>query len=912
MKKNFKLLLFLGLLIQNISLFSQTKKDYYSGLDFSQLKTNVFYNLANNYSEIEKYDGSMTSPVVSPATFKQIYHEINTASLQKGLPEVLSLIETNSKYVGKNIYPIYILDYQYDILREDAFDKNLVSVVNNKLVQNNMENIFEFKNVFVASTISNRTYSGMNIKFSIKKDLYFTNSDKKILYFLVDFDNGKSEVKLNFDEVLNVEYTTEGQKNIAVKAVYSDNSISYSRFEINVKDSGMPWPSYYWTDTADIAYNGEYGVADVAVFLGQSNAALTEPVIIVDGFDPNDERPIEGVYEIANQQNLVDSLRSLGMDGIIINFKDGAGYIQKNAFVFVKILQKINQMMTDAGTMLPENQIVVIGPSMGGLITRYGLDYMEHNGIPHNVRNWISFDSPQKGANIPLGLQHWVRFFADEAEVEGAIEAKAKLNAPAALQMLNYHFTATSGNTANPNSLKPNFYNEIDALGFPQQTRIVSIINGSGYGQTQPFQPGEQVIFYYYRSFEVDLDGHVWAVPNQSLAKIFQGLYDTALPFDEVTEDIYVNNTLPFDGAAGGSASTFADIDATNTGGYGDIIAYYDDHCFIPTISSLALENTTDPLYNVDANINNIVTPFDKIYYPYENQNHVYISPESMNWFIHEVYNFQPQFTSVPVLEVNEDSFYSYNIEFTDENEWNTIDVEILEKPDWLTFDAVNNVLSGTPSNDNVGTSYVKIKISDGLKDNVQEFNINVINTNDAPYSTDTIPDYTFLANNVINIVIPFTIFADDDLGDELTYSTSLLPAWLNFNSDNLTFWGMADVSDTGLYQITLYATDLAGASDSLDFNLTVDYQAANNLTNNLSEYSVNIYPNPTSGIVNIKFNCKNSKEVYIFDAIGKLVYSDFTNQDFKTFNLSSLEKGVYFIHIKNNDKIEVKKLIMD
>jgi len=614
MKKNFKLLLFLGLLIQNISLFSQTKKDYYSDLDFSQLKTNVFYNLANNYSEIEKYDGSMTSPVVSPATFKQIYHEIYTASLQKDIPEVLSLIETNSKYVGKNIYPIYIIDYQYDVLRKDVFDKNLVSVVNNKLVQNTMENIFELKNVFVTSTISNRTYSGMNIKFSIKKDLYFTNSDKKILYFLVDFDNGKREEKLNFDEVLNVEYTTEGQKNISVKAVYSDNSILYSLFEINVKDSGMPTPSYYWTDTADIAYNGEYGVADVAVFLGQSNAALTEPVIIVDGFDPNDERPIEGVYEIANQQNLVDSLRNLGMDGIIINFKDGAGYIQKNAFVFVKILQKINQMMTDAGTMLPENQIVVIGPSMGGLITRYGLDYMEHNGIPHNVRNWISFDSPQKGANIPLGLQHWVRFFADEAEVQGAIEAKAKLNSFAARQMLNYHFTATSGNTANPNSLKPAFYNEIDALGFPQQTRIVSIINGSGYGQTQPFQPGEQVIYYRYRNWKVDLDGHVWAVPNQSLTKIFQGLYDTALPFDEVTEDIYVNNTLPFDGAAGGSASTFADIDATNTGGYGDIIAYYNDHCFIPTISSLALENTTDPLYNVDANINNIVTPFDKIY----------------------------------------------------------------------------------------------------------------------------------------------------------------------------------------------------------------------------------------------------------------------------------------------------------
>lgn len=1097
MKSIFKLLLVLGLLLPNFNVFSQTRKDYFSGLDFSQLKTNVLYDLAKSHSEIAKYDGSKSSPTLNSAEFKQIYHEIYTASLKKNIPDVLSLLDTNSNYVRKDIYPIYILDYKYDKLRKDAYDSNLVEVVDNKLVQKTKQNIFEQKNVFVASSISKRTYARLNINFSIKKDLYFSNRNKKILYFLIDFDNGQAEQKVSFDEVVNVKYKTEGEKNILVKAVYSDNSISYSKFQINVKDTGMPWPSNYWTDTADIAYNGEYGVADVAVFLGKSNAVLTEPVIIVDGFDPGDSRPISGVYEIANQQHMVDTLRNRGMDGIIVNFKDGAGYIQKNAYVLVKIIEEINQMMIDAGTMLPNNQIVVVGPSMGGLITRYALDYMEHNGIPHNVRSWISFDSPQKGANVPLGLQHWVRFFADVADVEGAKEAKAALNTPAAWQMLIYHFTGTSGYTANPNSLKPAFYNEIDALGFPQQMRKVAIINGSGYGQTQPFSPGEEVIYYKYRSWEVDLDGDVWAVPNQNLTRIFYGFYDTALPFDETSESIYVNNTLPYDGAPGGTANTFEELAATNTGGYGNITAYYNDHCFIPAISSLALENTTDPLYNVDANINNIVTPFDKIYYPHENQTHVYISPESVNWFIHEIYNYPPQFTSTPALEVYEDSQYSYNIEFTDQNEWNTINVEILQKPDWLSFDNVNNVLSGTPTNDDVGTSTVKIKISDGLKSTIQEFQINVINTNDAPfvannippqtaeaeylfhyafaentfedvdandeltysvenmpswlsfddstrtffgqptpadtgnytinviatdnsgasantefnitvqynaphllsmppsqiyeddtcyyqlayddplgtentqievncsadwisfdtvnytfvgtpknkdvgthnfsislqnnlhtvsynfnvevintndapYLSDTIPDYTFYANDFVNIFVPMDIFSDDDQGDELTYSTSVLPDWLNFNPNNLTYWGEPAVSDTGLYHITLYATDLAGASDSTDFNVLVYYSAPSQLLNEVSDYQVDIYPNPASDIVNIQFNSTGLKEVYIFDEVGKLVYSDFTNKDFKTYNLSYLDKGLYFVHIKNNDKAVVKKLIIE
>ena len=809
-----KYVLVLALLVANFSLFSQSRKDFFKKLDYKQLNTNVLYNLAKSHSDIEKFNGSKSSPLLSSKLFKQIYYEINSASIKQNLPDVLSLSKNNSNYVKKDIYPIYILDYDYDIIKKDAFDSGLAAIEDNKLVQKTKKNIFEVKNVFVASTISERTYSRLNIKFLIKKDLYFSNRNKKILYFLVDFDNGKSEKKVNFDEVVNIKYLSEGIKNISVKAIYSDHSFSYSHFKIKVKDTGMPTPNDLWENfTADIPYNGEYGVGDVAIFLGDSNTVLTEPIIVVDGFDPNDERPISGVYEIANQQHLVDSLHDLGMDAVIVNFNDGAGYIQKNAFLFVKVVQTINQIMTYANTMLPANQISVIGPSMGGLITRYGLTYMEQQGMPHNVRNWISFDSPQKGANIPLGVQHWVRFFADEAGSEGALESKEKLSTPAAKQMLYYHFTATSGNTANPNPMKINFYNELNSLGFPQQMRTAAIINGSGYGQNQSFFPGEQVIYYHYTSFQVDLDGNVWTTPNHIMTRIFQGLYDTALPYDEVTEDIYVNNTLPFDGAPGGTASTFNDLDETDPG-YGDIIAYYDDHCFIPTISSLDLLNTSDPLFNVNANIDYVVTPFDTLYYPYENQPHVYISPESLKWFIHEIYNFRPQFTSTPPLSVNVGELYSYAIKATDENEWNNIDIQVIEKPNWLTFDTINNILSGTPSNNDVGEHNVEIEISDGLKNNYQSFAIQVINGNNS------------------------------------------------FSYQNPT-------------------TDIV--------NIEFD----------------------SKDIINIKFNSNGFKQVYIVDEIGRLVYSDFTNQNFKSYDLSSIEKGMYFIYVKKDNETFVKKIIL-
>lgn len=1093
--------MFLSLVLVSLNSFSQAKSNYYKNLNLNELQTGVFYNLATPYSHIEYFDGSNNTPELSYSMFKQIYYEIFTASISKSIPDVLSLIDSNAEYVRNQIIPIYVVDYEYDIIKNNALTEGLLFEVNNQLYPAKGATIFETKNVFVASILSDRTY-GLNVNFQIPTEKIFSNTDKIIDYFVINFDDNQGDIIVNSNDIISVNYNSVGEKSIKLTAVFTDNTKMISKFLISVKGKNMPTPDDYWDDfTADIDYNGLFGTANVAIFYGSGNTTLTEPVIIVDGFDPGDTRPMEGLYELVNQQDLVDTLRSRGLDLVLVNFYEGAGFIQQNAFLMVKIIQTVNQIMEDDGTMLDADQVVVVGPSMGGIITRYAITYMEQNGLDHNIRNWVSFDSPQKGANIPLGLQHWVRFYADEAENEGAIEGKAGLNSPAARQMLVYHFTATSGYSANPHSTKVDLYNELDVLGFPEQTRIVSIINGSGYGITQPYDPGEKVVGFYYRSFTVDLDGDIWAVPNQTHSQIFEGLYDTALPFDEVSEDIYVNNTLPYDNAPGGDIETFREFGEIDPG-YGDIIAYYDAHCFIPSISSCALENTTDPMYFVNGNIENLVTPFDKIYYPYENEEHVFISDSSVFSFIHEIYNFQPLFTSSPNLEINEDELYEYLVTATDENEWQTVEFEVVDKPDWLTYDSGTKLFSGTPTNDNVGTHVVTIKITDGLKENFQEFEIEVINTNDAPVVANDLINqsveanysviYTFAENTfedvdatdelsytselsdgsmlplwlnfdaqtrtfvattsvqdtgmyqisviatdlsnesvssefslhvlysvpvLINMpsaqiyedstcsfeiiytdplgedltnlsvdfsenwvtynedektlyglpenddvglydfsitlsnvyhsvtydfqvevlntndaptsqgiiddiiieanssldffITPTDLFSDVDVDDVLAYSVSLLPSWLIFNIDNFTFSGTPQVADTGIYPITVFAADLAGAYDSINFNIIVNYTPSNVFDVSTEFLQVNLYPNPTFGIVNLQFNSANYKEIYIFDLNGKLVFSDFISDIEKTYNFDNLSKGVYMVQINNNHQNVSKKLII-
>ncbi len=665
-----------------------------------------------------------------------------------------------------------------------------------------------------------------------------------------------------------------------------------------VKYPPMPQPDMYWdTLTASIPFNGECAQGDVAILLGEGNQKLTEPVVIADGFDPGDERPLDGLYAIANQQGLVDSLRKKGMDLVLINFFDGAGYIQRNALLVVKLIDTLQYMMQQVGTYKDSAQIVVIGPSMGGLITRYALTYMEHHGMHHHVRNWISFDSPQKGANIPLGIQLWVKFFAEEADVEDAIDGYNQLNSIAAQQMLIYHFSAYHDELASPSPLFYDFYNELNAMGMPQQTRIVSIINGSGYGVPEPFQGGDQLIWYEYYSFEVDLIGNAYAVPDQTRSLIFHGLYDTTLPFDEVEVYNYVSNTLPYDNAPGGSTTTMADLDSTDTGGYGDIVALHPAHCFIPTISSLCLQNTSDPLFNVAAHRDEVVTPFDTIYYPHQNEDHVDITPQSYHWFFKEVYNFPPHIISQPVTECFEDSAYEYRVVARDTNYWNHLKISVVSMPSWMHYDSLHQVLYGTPTNDNVGDTTVTLVVTDGLKKSQQTFTLTVKNTNDPPFFiTDSAIYLQTYADTVFSYLIPDTLAKDIDTQDVLTYfSTGQLPKWITFYPDIHTFIGFPDLKDTGLYRIPIAVRDMADSQDTTSIYLKVLPPTHYN--------RLNVFPNPVAHRLFIEFPVSGHKEITLYSLKGKILQHVKTDKVLFFINMEKYRKGSYVLHIKYGGK---------
>jgi hypothetical protein len=260
---------------------------------------------------------------------------------------------------------------------------------------------------------------------------------------------------------------------------------------------------------------------------------------------------------------------------------------------------------------------------------------MEQNGLAHRVNTFISFDAPQSGASIPLGLQYWLDFFSGESA--DAAFLLSRLDTPAARQLLTYHHQTPASSTANADPLRADFLADLAALGdYPTEPRLVAIANGSGTQQDQGFAAGAQIIRWQYDSLLVDIRGNVWAVSDGASQRIFEGLINPfLLPSESL--DVTVAGTRPFDNAPGGSRASMAQADSTEAP-YGDIVALHANHCFIPTVSALDLA-TDDLFFDVAGQADLLsLTPFDAVYFPTENQGHVAITGQNALWFKSELF----------------------------------------------------------------------------------------------------------------------------------------------------------------------------------------------------------------------------------------------------------------------------------
>lgn len=74
---------------------------------------------------------------------------------------------------------------------------------------------------------------------------------------------------------------------------------------------------------------------------------------------------------------------------------------------------------------------------------------------------------------------------------------------------------------------------------------------------------------------------------------------------------------------------------------------------------------------------------------------------------------------------------------------------------------------------------------------------------------------------------------------------------------------------------------------------------------------NLNIYPNPVSSILTIESTQNLNNNIRIYDVNGKLLRTERANGDTMKIDVSSFEKGVYFLHFEVGMKKVVKKVLI-
>ena len=443
-----------------------------------------------------------------------MYDEMQQSAYNLSLLQPDSILMPTGPELSSQDVRIGIMDYQYNRFRADAFDSlgeyffwtdDTVMDMTTRATSP-----YETGNVFAVSPAI-KTLVWKQTRWHLDPAMLFTDIAGSPYYttannFRIDFDDGTGWHYFNLSSaiVYAASYKTGMHQLRAELVDQAQRVIKHSESAFEAK--GMEFTARTGFETV--------GSEEVSVWAPCTDATFKRKkiVIYVEGIDPLNDRTAAIIYsDMVRQRNPgLEDLRNYGYEFWVVDWTNSVQSMRINAMNLVRIIDQAKQRMHTANGDDKE-QLVVIGESMGGVVARYALSFMETPGYQslegtfakenlHNCRLFISLDAPQQGAFIPPSLQlaykdlhaavNSVPFLGQLIGARPNSNAmQALLTSPAATQLLIQHVDNINGaGNIGPHPNRTAFMADLTGMangGYPRFCKLMALANGNASGVLQ-------------------------------------------------------------------------------------------------------------------------------------------------------------------------------------------------------------------------------------------------------------------------------------------------------------------------------------------------------------------------------------------------------------------------------------------
>lgn len=700
-------MLLLAALCHHIS-FGQLDSIYLQ-LDTTQLTTNFFWDeLQDNAFPPQPDDLIPLSPARIKTTLMQLHrHQLNSnASIVQNY-EQFEMANQNLKQQYQSI-PLTIVDLRYNCLDTNAMIDGRLLFSEDQLIQLPNTSVFsEERTTLLYADLDE--YEARSYSFRLDPSHFIHNYSELPTSIRIDFGDGLGFREIAMGQTIEVSYTaidetltlhveiTRGEE-VHHGLMLLRSNPCVSSFASPTYPAPFPnnsSPEFPWLISTEYEGVSICGNAYTLV-----TGEFDKPLIFVEGIDFNRNRSAErngdfgwcqltsGIDDpsydyamLARMPILLNEAIARGYDLILLDFCDGATYLEHNGQLLVHLIQTVN------AHKIGNEPLVVAGASMGGQVVRYALDYMEINNMPHCARLYLSLDSPHEGANIPISIQQAIQLSAED-DPSAQDFVTNYLSRPATKQLLNNRYIPNAPLSAYSHPAENTaWYDRMHTWGMPTQCRNVGIANGNitGQGLTSQY-PGhylgnEPILSYncevndtwsgpegriflshsggdpyynqegYASNSASNISVHIKSTDVEATFIRWQSLflwwYGLAFPVTDHKIARVPASAVNWDYAPGGYRTTAKDfVEAVNASGAlespcNEITEYLKRHSFIPTSSALGIQ-TNNPFLDVDNYWDNNPNArlFDRKIAPSGiNEPHTYISEENLAFMMEELFN---------------------------------------------------------------------------------------------------------------------------------------------------------------------------------------------------------------------------------------------------------------------------------